>query len=71
MQTEIIEERFGFIAEKKKLITMAQLLEALEIQVKENLWEGKHRFIGDILHGLGYITDIQINQVLDPVNRSN
>lgn len=71
METETIEERFGFIAEKKEFITMPQLLEALEIQVKENLWKGQHRFIGDILHGLGYITDIQIDHVLEPVNTSN
>jgi len=64
MEIEGIEHRFGFIAEKKEFIAVNQLMEALEIQVIENIEKREHRFIGDILHGLGYISRVQINEVL-------
>ncbi len=64
MKIERIEQRFGFIAEKKEFIAVKQLVEALEIQAMENIERGEHRFIGDILYGLGYISRAQVNEVL-------
>ena len=48
-QLPTYEERFGNIAVKKRLITRKQLLEALNIQVIEEIRNGKHRLIGQIL----------------------
>ena len=64
MELEHTEYRFGFIAEKKGYITAGELVGALEIQVRENIEKQEHRFIGNILRSLGYITTDQINKVL-------
>ena len=64
MELEGTEYRFGYIAVKKGHVTADQLVEALEIQVKENIDKGEHRFIGDILCDSGYITEGQINNVM-------
>ena len=62
---EGVEYRFGYIAEKKGYITADELIGALEIQVRENIDKKEHRFIGNILCNLGYITEDQINKVLN------
>ncbi len=70
MNKETIEEKFGAVAEQKGFISPTQFLKALEIQVKENVEEGKHRFIGSILLEEGFITRLQINDVLDAMGES-
>ena len=56
--------RFGMAAIKKGFITMEQLMEAMTIQVREDV-EGKpHRRIGEILADLGHMTPSQIQGVL-------
>ena len=47
------EIRFGMVAVEKGFVTPEQVVEALEIQVKENLSAGVHRFIGMILQSQG------------------
>ena len=64
MAVKRVEKRFGTIAIEKGFITIDQLMDALEIQVRENLAKNKHRLIGEILHDLGFITLDQIDQVL-------
>ena len=61
-------KRFGVIAIDKGFITMAQLVEALNIQAEENVVEGTHRLIGKILMDKGYITQPQIEKVLKVIN---
>ena len=51
-----IEKRFGTIAVEKGFITIDQLLDALEVQVREDLAGKKHRLIGKILYDLGFLT---------------
>ena len=65
MSTETIEQRFGTVAEKKGYITSTQLVDALEIQVNENIKKRQHRFIGEILYDQGLISRYQIHDVLD------
>jgi hypothetical protein len=56
--------RFGMTAMRKGFITVHQLMEAIAIQVREDV-EGKpHRFVGKILSDLGYMTPSQVGQVL-------
>ena len=59
-----LEEKFGVTAEEKGYVSSGQLLKAYETQVEENLKQGKHRFIGSILLEQGYMTRLQINEVL-------
>jgi hypothetical protein len=49
---------------EKGLITADQVVEALRIQVSEDLEKGKHRLIGRILLEQGLITLAQIDEVL-------
>ena len=58
------EKRFGTIAVEKGFITIDQLMDALEVQVREDLVGEKHRLIGRILYDLGYLSLPRIEQVL-------
>ena len=62
------KDRFGTIAVEKGFLTTEQLLEALNIQAKENIETGGHRLIGQILLHLGYMTEDQIDEVLESIN---
>ena len=64
MDKEQLEKRFGVIAIEKKLITSAQLIEAIRIQVEEDIKKREHRPIGKILLEQGHITEVQIDEVL-------
>ncbi len=64
MAIKDLDQRFGSAAIKLGFITSEQLIEALTIQVKENVNDGSHRLIGSILREKGYITIEQIDQVL-------
>ena len=59
------EVRFGKVAVDMGLITLDQMLNAIEVQVKENIAFGTHRKIGLILLEGGHITVDQINEVLN------
>ena len=65
MITEDNEMRFGIIAVEKGFITADQVVNALEVQVKEDLSSGKHQRIGMILLEQGHITLQQVNEVLE------
>jgi len=52
----------------QKNLSRPQLVEALKIQVKENLSQSKHRLIGEILREKEYITTAQINAVLESMD---
>jgi hypothetical protein len=59
-----IEKRFGTIAVEKGYITTDHLMDALGVQVREDLSGIKYRLIGKILHDLGFLTIDQIGRVL-------
>ena len=64
MTLQDLEQRFGATAVGNGYITLDQLMEALQIQVRENI-EGKtHRLTGRILCDLGYMTLQQVEEVL-------
>lgn len=62
-----IDQRFGSIAVRKGYITAEQLVEAITLQVKENVGSNKHRLIGAILHEKGFMTVDQITDVLKTI----
>ena len=64
MTIEELEIRFGSTAVGKGIISSDQLIDALEIQERENMARGKHRLIGKILFDMGFITLQQIDEVL-------
>ena len=70
MTIQELEKRFGTIAVEKGFITLQQLVDALEIQVRENLAGAKHRLIGEILCDLGFLTQPQIKEVLKSMSLS-
>ena len=66
----MIKKRFGSYAGDKEFITKDQLVEALAIQVRENVEERKHRLLGQILLDQKFITASQIDEVLVTMSRS-
>ena len=64
MSIEKLDKRFGTIAIEKGFISPDHLVDALKIQVIEDLEDIQHRLIGQILLEKGYITNMQISEVL-------
>ena len=64
MDIEHLEKRFGIAAVEKGFITSDQVIEALTIQVAEDLSIGTHRPIGKILLENKQITLPQLDEVL-------
>ena len=68
LKSAVTEDRyklFGEVALEERFVTSDQLLEALTSQAKDKA-EGKpERLLGQILLELGYLTEVQITNVLD------
>ena len=64
-------QRFGAIAIEKGYITIEQLIEALAIQVKDEVEHGSHRLLGSILFEQDIITGDQLQDVIDRVLSHN
>ncbi|MFH1487338.1 MAG: hypothetical protein ABII06_00375 [Pseudomonadota bacterium] len=56
--------RFGMLAVQKGFVSSGQIVDALELQVKENFSSGKHRLIGEILLDLGFIDGTQLDEIV-------
>jgi hypothetical protein len=65
------EERFGNIAVRMDYITLEQFFEALSTQVMEEINEGAHRLIGEVLFDLEYLSTEQIQEILGELQRVN
>jgi hypothetical protein len=63
MKQEEYQKGFGTEAIEKGFITQEQLIEGMEIQVKEEIEERTHRPIGTILKELGHMTVLQIDEI--------
>ena len=64
---EHYEKQFGIIAIEKGFITPDMLIEALKIQVEEEVDFHTHRLIGEILMEKDYMTAMQIQEILDTI----
>ena len=62
-------KRFGTIAVNKGFISEAQLINALELQAKENLIEGKHRLLGQIFLDEKLLTEEQVNEIIETMSQ--
>ena len=56
--------RFGVVAVEKGFITSDELMDALKIQVEDNLKSAEHSLIGMILLEMGLLTLDQIDEIL-------
>jgi K+ transporter len=61
---EHYEKRFGIVAIEKGFISSEELIEALKVQVGEEIEIGKHRLLGEILLYQDRITARQIDEVV-------
>lgn len=61
------DKRFGAIAIEKGFITLDELIEALTIQVKEEIEHGEHKLIGTILFDKDILTADQVQEVVNVV----
>jgi K+ transporter len=61
---EHYEKRFGIVAIEKGFISSEDLIEALKVQVGEEIEIGKHRLLGAILLYQDKITARQIDDVV-------
>ena len=61
---EHYEKRFGIIAVEKGFITPEDLIEAMRIQVREDIQLGTHRLIGEILLEMDKMTATKIEEVV-------
>ncbi len=59
--------RFGNIAVHMGFVTAKQLKQAMVEQVEDDIFNRPHRLIGEILLKNGWITDEQINTVLNEI----
>ncbi|MBN1625042.1 MAG: hypothetical protein JW944_00845 [Deltaproteobacteria bacterium] len=65
------EKQFGIIAIEKGYITPEMLIEALRIQVEEEVEFHTHRLIGEILMEKDYLNAMQIQTILNLIFKHN
>ena len=64
METDQKEIRFGIVAVQKGFVTPEQIVEAFEVQLKEDLTTGDHKPIGKIMLDQGVINQKQLHEIL-------
>ena len=71
MTIERIERRFGVTAVESGYATVDQILEAIRVQIMEDMDRGMHRIVGEILIDQGVMNPGQINDVLKTMGLKN
>jgi hypothetical protein len=69
MRDDKREIRFGTLAVEKGFITGRQLGRAVSEQMKEDLGQDIHRFLGEILVAMGFIDTSQVEEVLQALKQ--
>jgi len=64
-----LNKRFGTIAVNKGYISEDQLIKAFAMQAKQNVLEGKHRLLGQIFVEEGFLTNAQVDEILEIMNQ--
>ena len=65
-----MEKRFGTVAMEMGFANREQILEAMKVQIEQDLDGLEHKRIGSILYSLGYITLPQIEEVLEVLQKT-
>jgi len=60
---------FGEVALEKGYVTVADLYEALTVQARLEAEQEPYRFLGEILTELGYMTELQVLEVLNRLHK--
>ena len=58
------DRRFGTVAVERGFVTLDQVLNAMNIQIREDIEKGEHRLIGMILVEMGAMKASQVKEVL-------
>lgn len=58
------EPRFGEAAVSRGYLTVEQLIKAMSVQVREEVMNGRHRLLGEIVAELGFMDDDEVKKVL-------
>jgi len=69
METTHMEKRFGILAVEKGFITPDILIEALRVQVLDDVEKGRHRLLGRILLEQGHLDLDQIETILKELGK--
>ena len=69
MIEKAFNKRFGTVAIEKGYITKEELLEAMMVQIESDLDKTEPKLIGSILHDLHYMTEQQIDEVLESLSK--
>ena len=64
-------KRFGTVAVEEGFISQEQLMEAIRVQVEENVSGEEHRLIGVILYEMGFMEAPQIKTVVNGMVRAS
>ncbi len=64
MNTRDPDKRFGVIAVEKGFVTAEQVIDAMRIQIEEDVEGGEHRLLGAILVENGYLTVPHLDDIL-------
>ncbi len=59
---------FGEAALENRFVTVPELYEALTVQARAEVRGQPYRFLGEILADLGYMTEIQVLEVLNEIH---
>lgn len=59
---------FGEVALEKQFVTFAQIYEALTMQAWAEAHAEPYRFLGEILTDLGFMTELQVLEVLNEIH---
>ena len=59
---------FGEVALAKKFVGVSSLYEALTIQARAEVAGEPYQFLGEILVELGYMTELQVLEVLNEIH---
>jgi hypothetical protein len=69
MKKELSEARFGVAAIQKGFVSLEQIIDALGVQIEENISSGTHRPLGQILVDQELIDCSQLEDVLQTIKR--
>jgi len=59
---------FGEVALERKIVTVAQLYEALTVQARAEVQGEPYKFLGETLADLGYVAEKQVLEVLNEIH---
>ena len=70
MPTEKLTKRFGAVAIEKGFITKDQFIDAMAMQIENDLEGAEPKNLGTILNTMGYLAEEQVTEVLAAIGVS-